>query len=184
MAKTPSKITLPYLERAALHYLERFASSTTNLRRVMLRKIDRSVAHWGGQRDDHLAQLDDVIAKLARLGYLNDASFAQQRAASLHRQGKATRTIRATLAAKGIGAETVDSALDSLAEDSPAPDLRAAITLARKRKLGPFRPDGRDERRQKDMATLARAGFDFDMARQIVDAADTDELERWLDGLG
>jgi regulatory protein len=181
MAKHPSKISPSYLENAAMHYLERFASSSRNLRRVLMRKVDRSLAHWGeeaggGGREACAAQVDAVIAKLARLGYLNDAAYAEMKTRSLHRQGKGSRTIRATLAAKGIDAGLAASALDSLAEDVGEPDLAAAIKLARKRRLGPFRPQAREEFRQKDLATLARAGFDFDTARRVIEAESAEAL--------
>lgn len=182
MAKVPSKITPSYLENAALHYLERFASSSANLKRVLLRKVDRSVAYWSehgetGTRDDHVAQVDTVIAKLARLGYLNDAAYAEAKVRALHRAGKGSRTIRATLAAKGVAVDHADAALDALAEDVVEPDVAAAIRLAKKRRLGPFRRDSRDEMRQKDLAALARAGFDFDTCRRVIDAASADLLE-------
>ena len=180
MAKLPSKISPSYLENAAMHYLERFASSSRNLRRVLMRKVDRSLAHWGedgsGNREACAAQVDAVIAKLASLGYLNDAAYAEMKTRSLHRQGKGSRTIRATLAAKGIDADLTASALDSLAEEVAEPDLAAAIKLARKRRLGPFRPGMREEFRQKDLATLARAGFDFDTARRVIEAESAEAL--------
>lgn len=177
MTKVPAKITPSYLENAALHYLERFASSSANLRRVLMRKVARSVAHWGGESQDHIAQVDATLVKLARLGYLNDAAYAESKVRALHRSGKGTRTIRATLAAKGVGGEHADAALVSLAEDVAEPDLAAAIRLARKRRLGPFRPNGRAELRNKDLAALARAGFDFDTCRRVIDAETPEDLE-------
>ena len=167
----PARITPSYLENAALHYLERFASSRANLRRVLMRKVDRSLAHWGGEREPAAALVDVVLAKLSGLGYLDDAAYAAQKAASLHRRGRPARGIRAALAAKGVEAAAVDDALAGL----DAPDLSAAINLARRRRLGPFRTDdAREAMRQKDLAALARAGFDYDTARRVIDAADDD----------
>ncbi|MGE5515355.1 MAG: regulatory protein RecX [Bacteroidota bacterium] len=177
MAKVPSKITPSYLENAALHYLERFASSSANLRRVLLRKVDRSVGHWGGERTDHVGQVDATIEKLSRLGYLNDAAYAEAKVRALHRAGKGSRTIRATLAAKGVGGELTAVALDQLAEDVPEPDLAAAIRLAKKRRLGPFRRENRDDMRNKDLAALARAGFGFDICRKVIEADSAEALE-------
>lgn len=177
MAKVPAKITPSYLENAALHYLERFASSSANLRRVLMRKVARSVAHWGGEAASHGEQVEAVVAKLTRLGYLDDAAYAESKVRALHRSGKGSRTIRATLAAKGVGGEQADAALDALADEVADPDLDAAIRLARKRRLGPFRLQGRAETRTKDLAALARAGFDFDTCRRVVDADSPEALE-------
>lgn len=180
--RIPPKITPSYLENAALHYLERFAASKASLRRVLMRKIDRSVAHWGGERGDHLPAIDTVIAKLTGLGYLNDAAYAEVKTRALHRQGKATRVIRATLAAKGVDSELTDQAVDSLTEEHPHPDLAAAIRLVKKRRLGPFRlPEARTALRTKDMAILARSGFDFDTVRQVIDADSSEALDEMLD---
>lgn len=181
MAKAPAKISLSYLENAALHYLERFASSSTNLRRVLLRKVDRSLAHWGGERAPAAEQVDTVIAKLARLGYLDDQAYAQMKVRALHRRGKGMRVIQATLAAKGVSTDHVGDALDTLAEDVAEPDLTAAIRLARKRRLGPYRHDGRAESRQKDLAALARAGFDFDICRKVIEADSPETLEQMIE---
>ena len=43
----PAKITATSLNNIALHYLERFASSAENLRRVLLRRVRRAAAHHG-----------------------------------------------------------------------------------------------------------------------------------------
>ncbi len=171
--RLPPKITATYLENAALHYLERFASSSANLRRVLMRKADRSLAHWGGDRDEAAALVAGLLAKLARLGYLDDAAYARQKAAGLHRRGASARAARAKLAAKGVEAGLVEAAL---AEEGG--DFAAAVNLARRRRLGPFRPAAaRAEQRDRDLAALARAGFDFETARRVVDAADPGSLE-------
>ena len=39
--KPPRKVTAAYLQRAAMSYLERYASSAENLRRVLRRKVDK-----------------------------------------------------------------------------------------------------------------------------------------------
>ncbi|MGE5545605.1 MAG: regulatory protein RecX [Solirubrobacterales bacterium] len=175
--RPPAKISPQYLENAALHYLERFASSSANLRRVLIRKVDRSLAHWGGEREAAVRQVEATLAKLARLGYLDDAAYAAQKVQGLHRRGKGVRAIRAALAVKGVAGDDADAALARLAEDQPEPDLVSAATLARKRRLGPWRPeDQRAATRQKDMAALARAGFDFDTARRVIDAATPEDI--------
>jgi len=52
---------------------------------------------------------------------------------------------------------------------------------ARRRRLGPYRmPEVRAERRDKDLAALARAGFDYDTARRVIEAETLDDLDRLL----
>lgn len=167
---SPPKITPSYLENAALHYLERFASSRANLRRVLMRKADRSLAHWGGERQEAVSLVEAAIAKLAGLGYLDDAVYADTKVRGLRRKGASQRLIAATLAAKGVEAETVMAAL---AGQEPQSELDAAFTLARRRRIGPFRPaEKRAEFQAKDLAALGRAGFSWEVARAVIEAAE------------
>lgn len=166
--KPPPRLNPSYIENAALHYLERFSSSRANLRRVLMRKADRSLAHWGGEREAAAAMVEAVVAKLAGLGYLDDAAYAEAKVRGLRRKGGSTRLIRAALAAKGVEAETTETALADQDQDN---ELAAAFTLARRRRLGPYRPaEARAEFRDKDMAALGRAGFSWDTARAVVEA--------------
>lgn len=175
--KVPPRISASYLENAALHYLERFASSRANLTRVMERKIMRSAAHWGDDPDVARGQWQAVLQKLIRLGYVNDESYAEQKVRGLVGRGGSQRAVRAKLAAKGIAPDLADQALARLQEDLGDVDRAAAIRLARRRRLGPYRIKDRALHRDRDLAALARAGFDFETARAIIDAQDMDPLE-------
>ncbi|TWB22562.1 regulatory protein [Nitrospirillum amazonense] len=178
----PRRVSAAYLERAALHYLERFAASTAALRRVLMRKVDMSAAAHGTDRAQGAEWVEALITRYQQSGLLNDRVYAEGRVASLHRRGGSTRTIRQKMAAKGVDADLVDAALGELARDlgdaeEGSTDLRAAHAYARRRRLGPFRLEAeREAKRDKDLAALARAGFDFDTAARIVDATDPDEI--------
>ena len=75
------------------------------------------------------------------------------------------------LRAKGAGKEDIGAEL----ERSDASDADAAWVFARRKRLGPYRgEDRRAEFRQKDMAALGRAGFDYQTARAVIDAAEID----------
>lgn len=172
--RPPRRVTPDYLERAALHYLERFASSSENLRRVLMRKVDRSVQAHGTDREQAAGWVDALLERYRGAGLLNDDSYARMRAESLHRRGASTRAIREKLAAKGVDRDTADAALGGLREDVEGDlDLGAAMALAKRRRLGPFRPaEVRAAHREKDLAALGRAGFAYDVARRVVDAED------------
>jgi len=72
------------------------------------------------------------------------------------------------LRARGISSELAQRALQS--GESPATsELEAAQAFARKRRLGPHRkPEQRAALRQKDLMAMARAGFDFDIAKRVI----------------
>ncbi|GAA0599685.1 RecX family transcriptional regulator [Caenispirillum bisanense] len=190
--KRPRKVTADYLENAALYYLERFATSAANLRRVLLRKVELSAREHGTDRDDGAALVEALVARYQAAGLLDDAAYAAGRARSLHRQGGSTRAIRARLAAKGVAAAVVEEAVEDLsAETDGNPDVAAAIAFARRRGFGPFRRPALGlraaaadpaERRLKELAAMARAGFSFDIAARVIDAPDRDALDDLLAG--
>jgi len=176
--KLPRKATPKSLENAALYYLERFASSAANLRRVLMRRVERSARAHGTDRDEGAAAIDAIVARFEASGLLNDRAYAEARAGTLHRRGASARKIRATLMQKGVGQDDIEAALGALRDEAADPEFAAAVTLARRRRLGPFRPaPDREARREKDLAALARAGFGYDIARQVIEAPDIAALE-------
>lgn len=176
----PRKIpdtTLPALEKAALHYLERYASSAANLRRVLMRRVDQAARAGVTERLDGAARVDAVIDKLVARRLLDDKAYAEGRARSLSRQGRSTSVIVRKLQMKGVGAEAVEGAMEAVTEDGHS-DLASALKLARKRRLGPFRPKAeRRELRPRDLAVLGRAGFSFEIARKVIEAESAEAIE-------
>jgi regulatory protein len=123
--------------------------------------------------------INAIIEKHKKTGALNDTAYAETKTASLRRAGRSARAIRQRLGKSGVATAIVSRVLAQSADhgNGENAELKAALTLARRRKLGPFRKNvaGPDQRR-KDLATLARAGFSFDVARQVLGgrAADDD----------
>ncbi len=175
--RTVRKATPQSLENAALHYLERFAASADSLRRVLMRRVERSARVHDTDREDGAAAVAAIIERFQRAGLLNDTVYAEGRVAALHRRGVSARGIRQQLAAKGVDRATVEEALAGLAADTPDPDFAAAVAYARRRRLGPWRSIGRAERRERDLAALARQGFPYAIAIQVIDAPDPEALE-------
>ena len=167
------------MRNSALHYLGRYTTTSAQLRRVMLRRIGRSLEHHGGDREEALELLEALIVQLSSAGYLDDVRYAEARAAELHQRGTSLRGIRAKLYQKGLTAEQIDDALARIAEDEPDPDLAAAVAYARRRRLGPFRREDTldSARRSKEFGALARAGFPSGVARRVVDARSLEDLQ-------
>lgn len=173
----PKPVTAAGLESAALHYLERFASSSGNLRRVLRRRVARAARVDGGDPAEGERLVDEIVARYLRAGLLDDGAYAAQQAASLRRRGASRHGIRGKLAMKGVEAEHVEAALGRLDAEPGDSELAAACALVRRRRLGPCRPaDARAAHRQKDLAALARAGFDLETARRVLAVADADAL--------
>ncbi|MDB5406411.1 MAG: regulator [Rhodospirillales bacterium] len=184
--RMPSRpITATSLENVATHYLERFAASTADLRRVLLRRVrraaeddDRTVAE--ARRSDGAALVEALIAKLQSAGILDDRRYAEIKAASLHRRGGSRRAVAARLAQHGVERELITHAIGAIDEDGGDTDLIAAVAFARRRRLGPYRAGDAAPARPKDMAALARAGFDQNTARRVLDCRDPAAVELLL----
>jgi regulatory protein len=177
-ASRARKVTASSLENAALHYLERFASSTANLRRVLLRRVKRSAEAHGTDPAESAALVEALIARLVKGGLIDDRSYAQAKAASLHRRGASRRAISGRLAQHGIEGELIASAIADIEEETGNADLAAACALARRRRLGPYRQAAaRADFRTKDLGAFARAGFSLDIARRVLDCTDPDAVE-------
>jgi regulatory protein len=178
----PRKATPKYLRNSALYYLERYASSSAHLRRLLLAKVARSARAYDTdpemEAEKGAAAIEALIAELLGAGLLDDARYAGERARILHRRGASARAIRAGLRAKGIEADDIERALAGLGEEAAEPELAAALAYARKRRLGPYgNPGAREDRRDKDLAALGRKGFGYDLARRVIETDDLAELE-------
>lgn len=177
-------LTAAALENAAVHYLSRFASSSGNLRRVLMRKVARAARDGEeGQAAAGARMVEALIARYLDKGLLNDRAYAAQAAASLARRGASRFSIAGKLAQKGVDKELATRAIADLDEEGGASELAAACALVRRRRLGPYRAPGkRAEFRDKDLASLARAGFRLDLARRLLRAQDIEALERLARG--
>jgi regulatory protein len=172
------------LHDAALDYLARYAATEVGLRRVLERRVDRwaQIASSGGADRDSVATeaaaarilVRDVVSRLVAAAAVNDVTFAQSRSRSLVRAGRSRRAVVAHLAAKGVDSEAARAALP----DDDGTELAAALVLARRRRIGPFRQGDANEpaQRQRELAILARAGFPQDIARRAL-VMDPDEAE-------
>ena len=168
------------LERWALGYLGRYASSAENLRRVLMRRVRR---HSPEAVPPARPLIEAIVIRYRESGLLDDAAYAAGRTASLHRRGDSLIAIRARLRAKGVAGEVVASAVGALQELGSDPDLAAACAFARRRRLGPFRRTAGD--RARELAALARAGFSRRVAEAVLACADEAAVAALArDGLG
>ena len=168
--RPPKKPDAAMLERAALDYLGRYASSAENLRRVLTRKLKRAAT----ADEDGAALVAGIVERYRSAGLLDDGAYAEAQVAALRRRGGSRAAIAARLSAKGVGGDEIEAALRG---DGAGGELAAACALARRRRLGPYRaePD-----RNKDLAAFARAGFSQEIARQVLACRSVEEVERLL----
>lgn len=162
LPRTPRPLDPASLQDLALGYAARYATTAAKLRRYLARKL----AERGWQGDIPPDQ-DALVARLTALAYVDDRAWAAAKNRDLTARGFGARRISGALAAAGVDKDDRPTA-------DPAQRLSSAIAFARRRHLGPFaRPAAPDPRRQdRDLAAMARAGHDFEVARQVLAAPD------------
>jgi regulatory protein len=180
-ARASRPLTRERLEKAALAYLERFDSSAENLRRVLARRVERAARRDAADREQGRAWIADVVAKAVKLGLVDDRRYAEARTMTLRRAGRSGRAIRLGLASKGVAADDIDGAMAQLGDDPETSELAAAITFARRKRLGPYRLEAqRSAMRERDFAAMSRAGFGYDLVKRVLLASSVDALESEL----
>jgi regulatory protein len=150
------------LERLALHYAGRYATTRAKLGAYLFRKVRER--GWSG---DEPPPIDALVERFAALGYVDDEAFATARAAALGRRGYGVRRIDQALKVAGI--EEEDGAPARAAAVEGAWD--AALRFAERKRIGPFAAEAPDRpARQRAFAAMMRAGHPTDLARRILDA--------------
>ncbi len=156
-------LTRQKLEQMALAYVNRFDVSESKLRRHLATRARKA----GGETAEVTGWIDELLARYLSSGVPDDARLAENLAAQLGSRGKSARAIAQKLSARGVAGDVTAQLMAARREQQPGAELDAARAYVGQRRLRPFRrAEERDAMRQKDLASLARQGFSFDVARQ------------------
>jgi regulatory protein len=171
------------LTKKAFHYLGRYASTSSRLesilRKFAQRKLDRADP----------ALLDQIIREVTerciRSGYIDDEAFIRSQFRQGLRSGFSQRRILLKLAQRGISRDQAEAVMDeqtSRAADQRDIELAAALIYARKKSVGPYsRAEHHPEDSQRHLARLARNGFAFDIAKQVIALPSANAADELLD---
>ncbi len=151
------------LERLALFYVGRYATTRAKLAAYLGRKV--AERGWGGAAQP---PIDPLVEKLAGLRYVDDKAFAAARAASLTRRGYGERRVGDALKAAGIDPDDAQEAREEAKDGA----WEAALRFARRKRIGPFSAAPSDAAaRQKAFAAMLRAGHPMDVVRRVLNAS-------------
>ncbi|MFS0771885.1 regulatory protein RecX [Sphingomonas sp. 1P08PE] len=150
------------LDRLALRYVERFATTQGKLADYLRRKIRER--GWDGAPADP----DAVAGRMAALGYVDDRAYAEAKAASLTRRGLGAGRVAAALRQARVGQQDADAVRPAVEDGA----LDSALAFARRKRIGPFATAAADRpQREKHIGAMIRAGHPFGLARTIASAA-------------
>ncbi len=173
------------LEQLALAYVARFATSSGKLTAYLKRKL-RERGFAGQEEGGEPPDVSALVARFVARGYVDDEAFARGRSQTLLQRGYGARRVGQALAAAGIAA-----GLRETVAPGDASAREAALAYARRRRFGPFAPEGgrdhagdpqqRRKLRDRQLGALLRAGHALDCAMTVLDAASVAELEAWVE---
>ncbi|MBO6675285.1 MAG: RecX family transcriptional regulator [Rhizobiales bacterium] len=153
------------LHTIALAYLDRYEASEASFRAMLERRVYKAARAHGEEPSDYQTMVEDEVAKAVSAGFIDNKRFAENQVYQQRGRGASAQAIQARLKAKGVSDELIDHALDHDDRDDEA----AAWRYAQRRRLGPFRTTNRADKRDRDLAALARAGFRYGLASAVVD---------------
>ncbi len=171
------------LMNKAVDYLSRYASSRHKLAHILQRFATRKLSDYDSE--NITTAIQQTIDKCEKLGYLDDHKFALMVTKSQRRLGRSQAAIRQRLRQHSLDDNTIRQAITEADGPFYDGDLQAAIRYAQRRRLGPFaiqsqpqheRHDAQ-QRRQRDLGALARAGFSISISLQILNCNNPKEVD-------
>lgn len=161
------------IEAKAFWYLERYASSSKNLKDYLRKKVrDTDLNH-----DSELI-ISQIINNLEKQNILNDGVFSESKAKTFINKGWSLSKIKFRLKQLGINNETIDICIENIKTEEADIELIAASKLVKKRFIGSFRRKELDDKlKNREFGILARAGFNYALSKKVLYELSVDEIE-------
>ena len=164
--------TVQEMRDFSMKYIEKYAPSKQQLRTYLLKKYLKFGA-VGIKKNEIKDLIDVVLSDLENSKYLNDKFYSNSKAKNLIQRGSSINKIRNYLMSKGINQKFVKETINKIKDENADQDFFSALKICKKRRIGPCRiEDNRPLFYKKDIAVLARAGFDFEISRKVMDMTD------------
>ena len=151
-----------YLLKYAVDYLSKYDSSKKNLLDVLKRKIFR-LNLSNIEKNKLINFLDDIIFNLEKNNYINDTRFSSSKILSLSKSGKSKKFIFNYLIKKGINKLEINDNLKIFFENNIDWEFQSATIFAKKKRLL-----NSNDSYEKKLAKMARAGFSYEIAKEIL----------------
>ena len=164
-----SKIINPKrLKNKATHYLAKYASTEKKLTRILLKFSNKK---WPEiENAETLEYIKNTVDWCRERGYVNDYEYMVMKISSGRSKGQSTKQIVQKLLRAGLSKSLISSELKE-DENSYENEFKAALIMAKKKRIGPFSlhpiTDQREKARQ--MRRLARAGFNYEICKNVFD---------------
>lgn len=150
------------LLKYAIYYLSKYSSSKKNLEFILKKKI-RRLSDEKQIRFHLYNEIQIIIEKLEKLNLINDQVFVESKIQSFQYQAKSQNYIKQYLLQKGIDKQLIEEQISLFYENNKNLEKENALKFAKKRNL-----INNNQDYQKKLSKLARAGFSYDIAKEIL----------------
>ncbi len=167
--KKTLEVTVDEMRNFSLVYIEKYAPSKQQLKTYLLKKyLKTKIPNVNKKNINDL--IDVVLEDLEKSKFVNDKFYSKSKAQSLIRRGSSINKIRNYLLSKGVNNKYITDTIDEIKDKNEDQDFFSAIKICKKKRIGPARVEAnRPLFYKKDIAVLARAGFDFDISRKVME---------------
>ena len=157
-----------HLKDLAYSYLEKYSPSKQQLKVFLMKKV--LIKFKSSRSKKEISDLiEKVIINLEQNKFLNDELYSDSKSRTLLRRGYSLNKINQSLRMKGIDQKYIKKSIDKIKNKEIEPDFVSALKLCKKRRIGAIRPNANRELfYKKDMGVLARAGFNYDLSKRVL----------------
>ena len=135
----------------------------SKIKKFILKKKIRRLSDEKQIRFHLYNEIQIIIEKLEKLNLINDQVFVESKIQSLQYQAKSQNYIKQYLLQKGIDKQLIEEQISLFYENNKNLEKENALKFAKKRNLL-----DKDQDYQKNLSKLARAGFSYDIAKEIL----------------
>ena len=151
------------LMKYAIDYLSKYSSSKNNLERILKKKISRLKIE---KKEKFILynSINQIMLNLEKNKFIDDNNYAISKIRLFARQGKSKGFIKSYLIQKGIEKNILNNSLDQFEEEDPEWEKKSARIFVKKKRL-----ENSNENKQKNLSKMARAGFSYDISKEILE---------------
>ena len=167
--KKTLEVTVEEMRNFAFNYIEKFAPSKQQLKTYLLKKYLKYKNP--NIKKSNISDLIDIVTEdLEKSKFINDKFYSESKAKNLIQRGSSINKIRNYLINKGVGEKYIKNTIDLIQTNNEDQDFFSAIKICKKKRIGPSRDDAnRSLFYKKDIGILARAGFDFEVSKRVME---------------
>ena len=155
---------LLFLKKYALNYLSKYDSSRKNLEYILRKKISKLNIEKK-EKFTLYNLIESILLEFESKKFINDKNYADRKIQNFFSIGKSKSFIKSYLFQKGIEKIIIIETINNFELNNPNWELESARIFARKRNLDTKNINNK----KKDLAKMARAGFNYNIIKKLID---------------